>query len=238
MTEETQVKKEINAKVPTPEELLAAGVHFGHKTSRWNPKMKDYIFGAKNGVHIFDLQKTAQKLKEAAEFAADLVTNGGTIILVGTKPSVKKIIKQAAEEANLFYVSERWLGGTLTNFKTISKRIEYYRDLEKKTAEGELRKYTKKEQIIFARELENLAVNFGGIKNLTKTPEAIFVADVKKDQIAVREAKRTKIKVIAICDTNIDPANIDYPIPANDDALSAVKIIVETITGAIKENKV
>lgn len=238
MTEETQIKKEIIVKVPTPEELLAAGVHFGHKTSRWNPKMKDYIFGVKNGVHIFDLQKTVQKLKEAAEFAAELAQKGGVMILVGTKPSVKQIIKEAGQNCGMPYVAQRWLGGTLTNFKIISKRIEYYRDLEKKMAEGELKKYTKKEQLNFTRELEKLAVNFGGIKNLTKLPEAIFVADLKEDLLAVSEAKRAKVKVLAICDTNIDPAMVDYPIPGNDDASSAVKIIVETIVEAIKENKV
>lgn len=244
MTEEKQikqdepvVKKEINVNIPAAEELLAAGVHFGHKTSRWNPKMENYIFGVKNGGHVFDLGKTVIKLKEAAEFAANVAAKGGMIIFVGTKPSVKKLFKEAAQSCGMFYVSERWLGGTLTNFKTISKRIEYYRDLEKKTAEGELKKYTKKEQLGFARQLKNLEINFIGIKNLNKLPEAVFVADLKENISTVREAKKAKVKVIAICDTNTDPTLVDYPIPANDDAASAVKIIVETIAGAIKENK-
>ncbi len=244
MTEEKQIqqdesaaKKEIEVKVPTPEELLSAGVHFGHKTSRWNPKMKNYIFGVKSGVHVFDLEKTALKLKEAAEFAADVAQKGGVIIFVGTKPSVKKIFKEAAQNCGMLYVSERWLGGTLTNFKTISKRIEYYRDLEKKTAEGELKKYTKKEQLGFARQLKNLAINFSGIKNLIKLPEAVFVADLKENLLTVKEAKKAKIKVLAICDTNTDPTIVDYPIPGNDDAASAVKIIVETIGEAVKKGK-
>jgi len=245
MTEEKQIqqaepveKKEIEVKVPTPDELLSAGVHFGHKTSRWNPKMKNYIFGVKNGVHMFDLQKTAQKLEEAAKFAAGVAAKGGVIIFVGTKPSVKKIFREAAQNCGMLYVSERWLGGTLTNFKTISKRIEYYRDLEKKTAEGELKKYTKKEQLGFARQLKNLAINFSGIKNLIKLPEAVFVADLKENILTVREAKKARVKIIAICDTNTDPALVDYPIPANDDASSAVNIIVETIAEAIKGNKI
>jgi small subunit ribosomal protein S2 len=235
--EPIEEKKKIEIKLPTAEQLLEAGAHFGHKTSRWNPKMEPYIFGAKNAVHIIDLEKTLAKLKEAAEFAADVASKGGLIILVGTKPPVKKIIKEAAEASGMPYVNLRWLGGTLTNFKTIGKRLEYFRDLERKMAEGELKKYTKKEQLGFSRKLEEMEKSFGGIKNLIKLPEAIFVADLKENLLAVKEAKKSGIKVIAIADTNTNPKLADFPIPSSDDAASAVRIIVETIVEAIKEAK-
>jgi len=234
---DTVETKKTEIKLPTAEQLVEAGVHFGHKTSRWNPKMEPYIFGAKNAVHIIDLEKTLVKLKEAAEFVADVASKGGLIILVGTKPPVKKIIKEAAEASGMPYVNLRWLGGTLTNFKTIGKRLEYFRDLERKMAEGELKKYTKKEQLGFSRKLEEMEKSFGGIKNLIKLPEAIFVADLKENLLAVREAQKSGIKVIAIADTNTNPKLADMPIPANDDAASSVRIIVETIVEAIKQGK-
>jgi len=235
--EEVVTKKKPDIKLPTAEELIESGVHFGHKMSRWNPKMEPYIFGAKNAVHIIDIAKTLIKLKEAADFVADIVTKGGLIIFIGTKPPVKKIIKEAAQSAGMPYVNLRWIGGAMTNFKTIGKRLEYFRDLEKKMAEGELKKYTKKEQLGFSRKLEEMEKTFGGIKNLTKLPEAIFVADLKENQLAVREAKKSGVKVIAIADTNTNPELADFPIPANDDAASSLKIIVDTIVEAIKEAK-
>jgi small subunit ribosomal protein S2 len=235
--EEVQIKKKPDIKMPTAEELVEAGVHFGHRMSRWNPKMEPYIFGAKNTVHIIDLAKTLTKLKEAADFVADIVAKGGLIIFIGTKPPVKKIIKEAAQSVGMPYVNRRWIGGALTNFKTIGKRLEYFRDLEKKMAEGELKKYTKKEQLGFSRKLEEMEKTFGGIKNLTKLPEAIFAADLKENQLAVREAKKSGVKVIAIADTNTSPELVDFLIPANDDAASSVKIIVDTIVEAIKETK-
>ena len=232
-----QTEKKIEIKLPTAEQLIEAGVHFGHKMSRWNPKMEPYIFGAKNAVHIIDLAKTLTKLKEAVDFVTDIVAKGGLIILIGTKPPVKKIIKEAAQSVGMPYVNRRWIGGVLTNFKTIGKRLEYFRDLEKKMAEGELKKYTKKEQLGFQRKLEEMEKIFGGIKNLTKLPEAIFAADLKENQLAVREAKKSGVKVIAIADTNTSPELVDFLIPANDDAASSVKIIVDTIVEAIKEAK-
>lgn len=235
--DESAVRKEINVKIPSAEELLGAGVHFGHKTSRWNPKMKPYIFGARNGVHILDLEKTLAKLKEAAEFAAQTAQKGGVIVFVGTKPVAKKIVKEAAQNCGMPYVTGRWLGGTLTNFKTIGKRLEYFRDLERQMAEGELKKYTKKEQLGFARKLAELEKNFGGIKNMTKLPEAIFISDIKEDRLVVDEAKKAGVKIIAICDTNTNSEMIDWPIPGNDDAVSAVKIVVDTIGEAIKTAK-
>jgi len=232
--EAAPVLRKIEVKVPAVEQLLEAGVHFGHKTSKWNPKMKAYIFGNKNAVHIIDLEKTVAKLKEAAEFAAQIAQKSGLILFVGTKPAVKKIVREAAEASSMPHVARRWLGGTLTNFKTIGKRLEYFRDLENKMATGELKKYTKKEQLGFARKLEELEKSFGGIKNLLKRPEAIFVADLKENRLAVNEAKKTGVKIIAITDTNTDPSAIDFPIPANDDAVSSVRIIVNTIAEAIK----
>lgn len=232
-----ETRKKIEIKLPSAEQLVGAGVHFGHRTSRWNPKMKPYIFGVRNAVHIIDVEKTAQNLKKAVDFIMELVGNSGLIIFVGTKPSVKKIIKEGALDCGMPYVTNRWMGGLLTNFKTIGKRLEYFRDLEQKLAEGELKKYTKKEQLGFKKQLENLEKKFGGVKKLTKTPEAIFVADFKENLLAVREAKKIGIKVVAICDTNTDPGPIDYPIPANDDAASSVKIIVETIVEAVNKSK-
>ncbi|OGZ34089.1 MAG: 30S ribosomal protein S2 [Candidatus Portnoybacteria bacterium RBG_19FT_COMBO_36_7] len=235
--ESAQIEKKIEVRLPTAEQLVEAGVHFGHKTSRWNPKMASYIFGAKNAVHILDIDKTLLMLKEAAEFAAAIAAKGGLLIFVGTKPPAKKIIKEAAEVCGMPFVNLRWLGGTLTNFKTIGKRLEYFRDLERKMAEGELKKYTKKEQLGFSRQLEEMGNIFGGIKNLTKLPEAIFVTDLKENLLAVKEAKKSKIKVIAIADTNADPKMADFLIPANDNAASSVRIIVDTIADAIKEGK-
>lgn len=237
MSDEKQSQQKIDINLPTAAQLLEAGVHFGHRTSRWNPKMKPYIFGVKNAVHIIDLDKTITKLKEAIDFIVDLVNQGSVILFVGTKPAVKKIIKEAAESCQMPYVTERWLGGTLTNFKTISKRLEYFKDLESKIAEGQLQKYTKKEQLGFQKELEGLRKNFEGIKNLTKTPQAIFLVDLKENQLAAKEAKKTGTALVAICDTNTDPSLVDWPIPGNDDAASAVKIIVETIAEAISQAK-
>lgn len=235
--EQKREEKKPEIKLPTAQSLLEAGVHFGHKTSRWNPKMKSYIFGVKNKVHIIDLEKSLANLKEALEFIVNLIKSGGTILFIGTKPAVKKIIEEAAKSCRMPYVTERWLGGTLTNFKTIAKRLDYFKDLENKMKGGELQKYTKKEQLGFQRKLENLKKNFEGIKDLTKLPEAIFVVDLKENRLPVREAKKTGIPVIGICDTNSDPTLIDWPIPGNDDAPSAVKIIAEKIAEAINQVK-
>lgn len=232
--DESLTTQEVVVNLPTPEQMLEAGAHFGHRTSRWNPKMKKYIFGVKNAIHVFDLEKTILALKSAAEFAAELAQKGETILFVGTKPAAKEIVKQGAIEAGMPYVSNRWLGGTLTNFKTISKRLDYYKKLENDFASGEMGKYTKKEQLNFKKELDELIKHFEGIKNLVKLPKAVFVADIIEDDIAVREAKKTRVPIIGICDSNTNPAVIDYPIPANDDAASGIKIVVNTIIEAIK----
>jgi small subunit ribosomal protein S2 len=211
------------------EKMYEAGLHFGHRTSKIHPKMRPYLHGVRNNVHIIDLEKTKEKLVQALKFIQDLIAKDQTLLLVGTKIQVQDLVKKTAEECDLPYVVGRWLGGTFTNFGTILKRIEYYKDLEKKKAESGLEKYTKKERAKFDEELKELEKKFGGIKNLNRLPEAIFICDMKKDKIAVKEAKMKGIKVIGICDTNVDPTLADLPIPANDDAISSVKYILDKI---------
>jgi small subunit ribosomal protein S2 len=234
MDDSSSIAQEIEVKLPTAEQLLEAGVHFGHRTSKWNPKMKKYIFGVKNTVHVFDLEKTLEALKKAAQFTAGLAQKGEIILFVGTKPAVREIVKQGAIAAGMPYVSNRWLGGTLTNFKTISRRLDYYKKLEKDFETGEMEKYTKKERLNFQKDLEELKKNFEGIKDLIKLPKAVLVADILEDEIALKEAKKIGISIIAVCDTNTNPVGIDYPIPANDDASSSIKIIMDTIVEGIK----
>ena len=231
-----KIKKEIDFKLD-PEEMARAGLHFGHRTSRIHPKIKPYLYGVRSGVDIIDLEKTVEKLKEALGFIQGLISEGKILLLVGTKVQVKNSVKGVAEECGLPYVIERWSGGTLTNFEVIKKRLEYFKDLEKKKAEGELEKYTKTERAKIDRELKNLELKFGGIKNLEKLPDAIFVLDMKKDALSVKEAKMKGIKVIGIADTNVDPTLADYPIPANDDALSSVKYILEKVKTAVLKAK-
>jgi len=215
------------------EEMAQDGLHFGHKTSKIHPRMKPYLFGARNGVHLIDLEKTAEKLKEALKFIQELISEGKTLIFIGTKIQIKDALKNTAEECGLPYVSERWLGGTFTNFDAIKKRVEYFKDLESKKKQGELEKYTKKERAQFDKELARLQLKFGGIKTLTQLPDAIFVTDIIKDNLAIKEAKAKGIKVVAISDTNSDPAMADYPIPANDDAISSVKYILDKVKEVI-----
>lgn len=215
------------------EEMAKAGVHFGHRTSRRHPKMTPYLAGVRNTIHIINLEKTAEKLKEALKFIQELIADNKILLLVGTKIQLKDLVKSIATECGLPYISERWLGGTFTNFQTISKRIEYFKDLERKKAEGGFEKYTKKERLGIDRELRDLEIKFGGIKNLQSLPDAIFVLDMKKDEIAIREAKKKGIKVIGIAHTNVDPTLADYPIPANDDAISSVKYILEKVKEVI-----
>ena len=219
------------------EEMTQAGVHFGHRTSRIHPKMKPYLYGVRNAVHIIDLEKTTEKLKEALKFIQELISENKILLLVGTKIQLKDLTKDIAKNCGFPYVTERWLGGTFTNFEIIKKRIEYFKDLEKKKAEGELEKYSKTEKAKIDRELRNLKLKFGGIKNLEKVPDAIFVLDMKKDAAAVKEAKMKGIKVIGISDTNVDPTLADFPIPANDDALSSVKYILDKVKEVIINQK-
>jgi len=237
MTEKTSADIKKDVILPSAQELLEAGVHFGHKTSRWHPKMEQYIFSSRNSIHLFDLEKTLKKLEEAINFLTRVASHGGLIVFVGTKPAARAIIKSAALEIGTPFVSDRWIGGTLTNFKTINKRIQYLTSLEEQQRTGQWDKFTKKEQLQLRRKMEKLQLRFQGVRNLNKLPEALFATDVKADNIAIKEAKKIKIPVVAICDTNMDPGLIDYVIPANDDASSSLKIIVETITVNLKNAK-
>ena len=219
------------------EEMAEAGLHFGHKTSKVHPKMLPYIFGTRNTIHLIDLEKTKEKLAEALRFIKNLVSEGKTILFVGTKVQINDLVEKLAKECDLPYVKERWLGGTFTNFPVIRKRVEHFLDLEKRKKEGDFEKYTKKERLKLERELENLEKKFGGIRNLEKLPEAVFVCDMVKDKLAIKEARRKGVKVIAIADTNADPTLADYPIPANDDAISSVKYILEKVKEVILKAK-
>lgn len=215
------------------EEMVEAGLHFGHRTSKAHPKMEPYLKGVRNTVHIIDLEKTKEKLQEALGFIQEIISENKILLIVGTKIQVKDLVKNLATELSVPYVNERWLGGTLTNFGEMKKRIDYFKDLEQKKAEGELEKYTKKERAKIERELRGLELKFGGIKNLERIPDAIFVLDMRKDDLAVKEARMKGVKVIAICDTNADPTLADFPIPANDDAISSVKYILDKVKEAI-----
>ncbi len=222
--EKKQKEKKEDFKI-NPEEMAQAGLQFGHRTSRINPKMKPYIYGVRNSVHLIDLEKTAQGLKEALKFIQKIISEDKTLLLIGTKIQVKDLVKNIAKDCDLPYVDERWLGGTFTNFQTIKKRIEYFKELEEKKEKGELTKYTKKERADMDKELMDSEIKFGGIKRLKGLPDAIFVLDMKKDALAVKEARKKGVVVIGIADTNVDPTLADYPIPANDDAISSVKYI-------------
>ena len=221
----------------SPEEMAKAGLHFGHRASRVHPKMKPYIFGVRNAVHIIDLEKTTEKFREALGFIKKLISENKTLLFVGTKVQVKDMARDVAKECDLPYIIERWLGGTLTNFKTIEKRLEYFKELEGKKEKGELKKYTKKEQAKIDHKIRNLEIKFGGIKNMEKLPEALFILDMKKDNLAIKEAKKKGVKIISIADTNVDPTLADYPIPANDDAISSVKYILDKVKEVILKAK-
>ena len=233
---ETKEKTEKTPKFDM-EEMMQAGLHFGHRSSRIHPKMKPYLQGVKNNVHIINVEKTAEKLTKALKFIKDIISEGKVLLLVGTKIQAKDLVKETAKECQLPYVSERWLGGTFTNFGIIRKRIEYFKDLERKRDSGELEKYTKKERANFEHEIKGMETKFGGIKNMEKLPDAIFVTDMRKDELAIKEAKQVGIKVIGISDTNTDPTLADLVIPANDDAISSIKYILEKVKEVILKAK-
>ena len=215
--------------------LLEAGVHFGHQTRRWNPKMRKFIFTERNGIHILDLQQTVQRLEEASAFARDLVADGGTILFVGTKRQAQETTESEAKHCGMPYVTTRWLGGTLTNFHTIQGRIDYLVRLEDSRARGEMDHLPKKERLLKEEEITRLNRYLGGIKEMTALPGAIFVVDTTKENIAVAEALRIGIRIVALVDTNCDPDVIDYPIPSNDDAIRAIKLIAARIADAVLE---
>ena len=219
------------------EEMEKAGVNLGHKVSKLHPKMKPYVSAIKNGVHTFDLEKTSKELIKALTFISKIVSEGKTIVFVGTKIQLRGIVQKAAEDIGIPYVTERWLGGTFTNFETIQKRVSYFKDLEKKKETGELTKYTKKEQLDFTKEIAKLKVKFEGVRNMSKLPDAVFIFGLDKDLTCAHEAKRKGIKIISIVDTNVNPNLVDYPIPANDDAITSVRYILGKVKQVILDSK-
>ena len=218
-------------------QLLEAGVHFGHQTRRWNPKMAEYIFTERNGIYIIDLQKTVKKIEEAYDFIREVSADGGEILFVGTKKQAQETIKEEAVRVGMHYVDARWLGGMLTNFKTIKKRIERLAQLHKMEEDGTSDLLPKKEVIGLRGEMEKLEKYLGGIKEMKKAPAAIFIVDPRKERIAIAEAKKLNIPIVAIVDTNCDPEDVDYVIPGNDDAIRAVKLVVSTIANAVVEGR-
>ena len=216
-------------------QLLEAGVHFGHQTRRWNPKMAPYIYAERNGIHIIDLQQTVGMVEDAYNAVSHITADGGTILFVGTKKQAKDTIKEEAERCGMYYVNERWLGGMLTNFKTIQSRIKRLRQIEEMSQDGTFDVLPKKEVIEIKKEWEKLEKNLGGIKDMKKIPDAIFIVDPKKERICVQEAKHLGIPLIGIADTNCDPEELDYVIPGNDDAIRAVKLIVSKMADAVIE---
>ncbi|MDD5558589.1 30S ribosomal protein S2 [Candidatus Methylomirabilis sp.] len=221
----------------TIKELLEAGVHFGHQTKRWNPKMKKFLFGEQNGIYIIDLQKTLKKFHEAIEFVSGVATDGLPVVFVGTKKQAADVIEQEATRCEQFFVNHRWLGGTLTNFQTVRKSVGRLRHIEEMEAKGECERLTKKEVAKLQRERQKLEYALGGIKGMDRLPGAIFVIDTKKERIAVCEARRLGIPVIAVVDTNCDPDEVDYPIPGNDDAIRAIRLMAVRMADAIQESR-
>jgi len=219
------------------EGMLKSGMHFGHKKSRWNPKMKPYIFATRNEIHIIDLEKSLAKFQKALEFMREIVKNGGKILIVGTKPQAKGVVEAAARSIDMPFVVNRWLGGTFTNFFQIKKRIKYLNDQEIKLGQGDFEKYTKYEQSRMKKEIDRMNEKMGGIKRMENLPQAILVTDVKENGPAVLESRNQKIPVIGIVDTNVDPDPIDYPIPGNDDALSSLKYILGIVVKSLKDAK-
>ena len=218
-------------------QLLEAGVHFGHQTRRWDPKMAEYIFQARNGIHIIDLQKTSRKIDEAYAFVKEQVEEGKTVLFVGTKKQAQECMKEAALSCGMFYIDQRWLGGMLTNFKTIRTRVERLKKLEAMEQDGTFEVLPKKEVIVLKKEMAKLETNLGGIKDMEELPGVIFIVDSKKEAIAIQEAKKLNIPVVGLVDTNYSPEDIDYIIPGNDDAIRSVKLIAQVIANAVIEGK-
>ncbi|MFM8267963.1 MAG: 30S ribosomal protein S2 [Ilumatobacteraceae bacterium] len=223
--------------VVTMRQMLEAGVHFGHQTRRWNPKMKRFIFGERNGIYIIDLDQTLSRVEGAYNFVRDLAAKGGTVLFIGTKKQAQDPVRSYADKCNMPYVNERWLGGMLTNFETISKRVHKMQEYERQRVSGEFDAMPKKEALLLTRELEKLQKNLGGIRGLTSRPDAVFVLDTKKEHIAVTEANKLGIPVVAVVDTNVDPDVVQYPIPGNDDAIRANSLMCHVIAEAVLEGR-
>ncbi len=220
------MKNDKSLSLPSVTEMLEAGMHFGHRTYKWHPKMKPFIFEARKGIHIIDLEKTLTQLEKALAFISRSVSEGKNVLFVGTKTQVKNHLRDAAKECGMPYICERWLGGTLTNFNIIRNSIRMYVDLLEKKESGKLEKYTKKERIKFDRQIAKLSMSVGGLVTLNRPPDIIFIWDIKHEETALAEAKKRRIPIIAVCDTNVDPTGIDYVIPANDDASKAITLIL------------
>jgi small subunit ribosomal protein S2 len=223
--------------LPSLVEMLKSGMHFGHSTSRWHPKMKEYIFGARQGVHIINLEKTQEHLASALETLKNIAARGGVVLFVGTKLQAKAPVQKYAQACEMPYVINRWLGGTLTNFGQIKQTLKRMKTLKDQRDKGELRKYTKKEQLMLSREIEEMEEKFGGIQQITRTPDAIFIIDIKTEKTALKEANVTGIPVIAMCDTNVNPRGVTKVIPANDDALKSIELVCKLACDAIKDGK-
>jgi small subunit ribosomal protein S2 len=223
--------------VVSMKQLLEAGVHFGHQTRRWNPKMEKYIFTERNGIYIIDLQKTVKMMEEAYNYVRELASRGGTLLFVGTKKQAQDAVREEAERCGMFYVNHRWLGGTLTNFQTIRKRIERLHELERMEEDGTFEVLPKKEVVLLRKEHARLEKFLGGIKDMKELPDAVFIIDPRKERIAVAEARRLGIPIIAIVDTNCDPDEVDYIIPGNDDAIRAVRLFTSKMADAVLEGK-
>jgi small subunit ribosomal protein S2 len=225
------------ANIISMKQLLEAGVHFGHQTRRWNPKMKPFIFMDRNGIHIIDLQQTVTRLNDAYKFVEQLVADGGTLLFVGTKKQAQEAVAEEAKRCGMFYVNQRWLGGMLTNFQTIQSRIRYLRDLEARRDRGDFERLPKKEVQRLQDDMVRLERILGGIKDMRRLPNALFIIDTRKERTAVLEARRLEIPIIALADTNCDPDEMDYPIPANDDAIRAVRLLCSKIADAAMEGR-
>ncbi|MEO0122911.1 MAG: 30S ribosomal protein S2 [candidate division WOR-3 bacterium] len=223
--------------IVTMQELISTGIHFGHRTKRWNPKMAKYIFGKKNGVHIIDLRQTLENLKKAYEITVRIAEQGKGILYVGTKKQARDVIKEEALRAGAFYITERWLGGLLTNFSTLYTRVQRLRELEQMKEDGRWSMLPKKELVRYEREFTKLSKYFEGIKEMDRLPGLVFIVDIIKDATAVKEAKKVGVPIIAIVDTNTDPTDIDYPIPGNDDSLRAISLVAKVISNAVLEGR-
>ncbi|OGJ57917.1 30S ribosomal protein S2 [Candidatus Peribacteria bacterium RIFCSPHIGHO2_01_FULL_51_9] len=225
------------SKMPTLLEMLKAGVHFGHQKSRWHPKMKPFIFGVRNGVHVIDLDKTVEELNNALAYVKTLAAQGKVILFVGTKRQARDPVRLAAESCGMPYLVERWIGGLLTNFEEFRRRLKKYKGLKEMVVTGEIEKYNKKEQSTIKKQIEKLDKYLAGLTTVDKIPDALYIADVRIEKTAVTEARRTNVPMVAVCDSNVDPTKITYPIPANDDAVNSIKMIVGLIAEAINEGK-
>ncbi len=225
------------AKIPTLAEMLKAGVHFGHQKSRWHPKMAPYLFGVRSGVHIINLDKTVEELEKALDYVKDLTAKGKIILFVGTKRQARSIIKTAAESCGMPFITERWIGGLLTNFEECRRRLKKYHSLQDMVATGEIEKYTKREQLDIKKQILKMDKYLSGLTNLEKIPDALYLADLRVEKTAAAEARRTQVPMVAVCDSNVDPTKVEYPIPANDDAVNAIKMMATLLAEAVNEGK-